>query len=152
MVSQGKSDDAKTELLKIIEVSQTEPFRMQAQKRLAEILKAQGHLKEAAFYFGEALKKGMGEFACEAQFELAEVYETEGDLPKAAAEFVRVGELYPNSMVYADKSRWRAVALFEDLGNKRGAMAVYESIAATHSNRAEEARQKIKKLQQELKN
>ena len=88
----------------------------------------------------------MGEFACEVQFELAEVYETEGDLPKAAAEFRRVSELYPNSMVYADKSRWRAVALFENLGKKRDAMELYGKIAATNSNRAEEARQRIKEL------
>jgi tetratricopeptide (TPR) repeat protein len=151
LVSQGKSDDAKTELLKVIEGADAQPYRMQAQKRLGELLKAQGHLKEAAFYFSEALKKATGDFACEVEFELAEVYETKGDLQQAAMEFFRLSQLYPNHMIYADKSRWRAVNLFETLGQKKEALDVYEKIAESNSNRADEARAKIKKLRQELK-
>ena len=52
------------------------------QKKLASILKAQGSLREAVFYYDEALKSGGPK--PDIYTELADVYETQGEPTKAS--------------------------------------------------------------------
>ena len=78
LVSQGRGEEAKAELMKMLVVVQAEPTRSQAQKKLGEILKAEGHLREAAVYFQEALKKAPPESAAELQAQLNEIRQLQG--------------------------------------------------------------------------
>ncbi|OGW80964.1 MAG: excinuclease ABC subunit A [Omnitrophica bacterium RIFCSPHIGHO2_02_FULL_51_18] len=150
MISQGKSDEAKTELMKIISSAAPGLERTLARKKLAEILKAQGYLKEAAFYFGEALKDAQGDLACETSFELAEAYELQAEFEKAALQFQNLSELYPANMVYADKARLRAARLFEDIHKYKEALKIYEAVASSRSNQADYAREKAVKIKGHL--
>ena len=118
---------------------------------MAEILRAQGHLREAAFYFSEALKRAPSDLACEINFELAEVYETQGDMEKAASEFLKISYLYPNNMIYLGRAQLRAAKLYEDLNKPEEALKVYQKIANSTSNQADFAREKVEKLKFTIK-
>ena len=81
LVSQGKGEEAKSELTKMVSASSLEPYHSRMQKKLAEILKAEGHLKEAVFYFQQALKKAPDELKPEIESELSEAYALQGRVP-----------------------------------------------------------------------
>ena len=73
--------------MKSIDAAGQTVYKNLMQKKLAEILKAQGHPKESIFYFNEALKNIQGDLGCEIQFELAEVLEMQGDTEKPPENF-----------------------------------------------------------------
>jgi tetratricopeptide (TPR) repeat protein len=148
LVSQGKSDEAKVELMKIVsQETGGGPFKTLAQKKLAEILKTQGFLREAELYFSEALKRSRGDLACEIEFELAEVFEAKNEMDQAASEFLKLAHLYPNNAIYMDRARVRAAALLEYQKKYNEALKVYEMIADSQSSQADFAKEKIKKIQ-----
>ena len=113
-ISQGDSDKAKAALLKVVNSANEMADKALAEKKIGEILRAQGHLKEATIYLTEASKKAQGDLACEIQYQLAEMDELEGDKEKAAKEFSRAGELFPTAP-YASRAKLRAVELKEAL-------------------------------------
>ena len=146
LVSQGKSDDAKNELIQSVEAAGPTVYKNLMQKKLAEILKAQGHARESIFYFSEALKNTQGDVACEIQFELAEALESQGEMEKAASEFLKVSYLYPTNMLYPTRAQLRAAKIFEDLSKYHEALKVYERIAHSSSNQADFAKERIRKI------
>ena len=99
-------------------------WRVQAQKKMAEILKVEGALRESALYYGDALQGAQTDLACEIQFGLAEVYELQGESEKAASEFLKLSYLYPDNKNYAEKAKTRAAKLFRDLGRPEEATKI----------------------------
>ena len=91
MISQGKAQEAKDELTRMITSSDVEPYRSIAQKKLAGLLRAEGHLKESAYYYQESLKKAPPELGPEIERGLAEVYEMMGQKDQASALYKKLG-------------------------------------------------------------
>ena len=130
----------------LIDAATNTVIKNQMQKKLAEILRAQGHLRESVFYFSEALKSATGDLGCEIQFELAEVIEIQGEMEKAAGEFLKVSALYPTNMIYPARAQLRAAKIFEDLNKYSEAIKVYKRIANSASNQADFAKERIRKI------
>ena len=104
LVSQGRSDEAKTALSRILEIAVTSDDKWPAQKKLAQIIKAQGHPKEAVIYYQDALKNAPLEASCEIGLDLGELYETQGDVANASLEYNRVAERCKDNPLFADKA------------------------------------------------
>ena len=146
LLSQGRSDEARTELVKALHGFDKGVVHVRAAEKLGQILKAQGHLKEAAVYFDEAMMEAEGDLAAEIRYEAAETTEAKGQIYEAAAEYFKLYQLFPDNKTYADKALFRGARLLEQLGKVENALPIYEKIARSASPNAAEARARIEKL------
>ena len=105
LVSQGKSEEAKAQLLKTISAPEAGPAKTLARRKLGEILKAQGHSREALVYLHDALKTARGEAACEIQYTIAEIYETQGQAEQAASTLLKTADLCPDDRQKTSQQR-----------------------------------------------
>jgi TolA-binding protein len=145
LLAQGRSDEAKAELLRVIGGPQPPAQKAPVRQKLAGILRGQGFLREAAIAYAEALREAPPALGAEIQYGLAEVYETQGEAEKAAAEFMKLAYVYPDSDE-APRARWRAAEIFEQANRREEAVRIYEKIASTPGRDADAAREKIRKL------
>lgn len=84
-LSLGKADDARQEYSRLTAAGSPEPERTEAHRKLAAILKADGHLREAEIYLEEAIKNPPVSLKAAVEKDLAELYETQGRTAEAAA-------------------------------------------------------------------
>jgi tetratricopeptide (TPR) repeat protein len=104
LISQGRSDEATVELGRLIEIASTPEAKWPAQKKLAQIVKAQGHPKEAVLYYQEAIKNAPAAESCEIGLDLGELFEMQGEGARAMQEYGRVAELCRDNSLIAGKA------------------------------------------------
>jgi len=135
LIGQGKGARAKEELLKRKDAFVSNPRAAATlHRRLAEMLRIEGSLREALVYYNEALKGADEKDAAQIRYGIGETMELEGRKEEAAAEFVKVESLYPAQTQIAQKALKRAGQLYEEAGRKAEAEKIRLKLSAPAQN------------------
>lgn len=115
-VAKGQQQTAKEELLKVSDAVEGSALQAVIWRKLGELLRLEGNLREALFYFREAIKLSEEKDAADVQLRIAEVLERQGKTMDAVGEYLKVSYLYPHQKSPAVEGQRRAAALLESIG------------------------------------
>jgi len=113
---------------------------------LGSIYFQQDNYEQAKVFLKKALSLAGPKDAGNIQFSLAEVYEANNELDMAASIYLQAADSYKDNQQLLASALLRCARIYEDKGDFKAALDVYERIAQTDTEEAKFARERIESI------